>query len=111
MPAFMTPIYKVSSTVLPRQDRGSVLPSAAAGEELGQVPHQLQVLRSEERKASFSQPHYPMADEKGVTCPSIPCPQSQLTYSSANTISSIELPGEGVGPSLLSASAGEEGQG
>lgn len=40
-----TPIYRVISTMLSRQDAGPVLLSATTGEGLGQVPHLLQVVK------------------------------------------------------------------
>lgn len=55
------------------QARVTVLSSAAAGEQLSQVPHLLQVASSKGRRA-FPHPHHHMRNQKGTTCSPILSP-------------------------------------
>lgn len=56
------PDYRVNSTGLHMRGRGPVLLRAAAGEQLNQVSHLLQVLRSEGRRPSFPHPRFHMRE-------------------------------------------------
>lgn len=84
-----------------------VLPSAKSVEGLGQVLHLLHVWRGKGSRAFFPNPHYHMADERGMTSSPILNLQSQLSHAPVNRVSSLELHRWGVGPFPQSASAGE----
>lgn len=59
-------VYRVSSSVLPRQGAEPMLPSTEAGEGSGQVPHLLQESRGEKRRAFFPPPCHHMEDKRGA---------------------------------------------
>lgn len=106
-PEFCAPVYRVNLTVPLRWSTGSFSLSAAACEGLGQVPSYC-MWKGVRRGCHLSVTFTTTWQTRGAQ-PAFPFlhPQDQLDHVPVNRFSVIVLPMWGVGPSLLSTSAGE----